>query len=438
MARRAKKAPKLKASPSTEVAITTPRTISDLPPELLHMVFAHLRKSRCIKSIKSCMWVRPLRDVAVRYLEFKSPHVHDSLNHFLSLMRTHSKSSLPETVQTLTLSNMSLDASLVRELLQLLPKLDSLYLHDISCKPPSPYPRPHSLPVPDAETIHSPRKLQINCRLAHGWSLSGMMHILSLIAPMEVYIFIHDGLRFRDKFDPTCLAAFPAVRVLRVSVWDREIPNSKKSIANVLVALSRTLAPDVLQTVWVDYDFKATLRALGTLLKRIGGNVKELKLCGYAPAKAWRKKRGWVEAFDDWKLLDLQACKKLESISFPTLYVRPCEDFKAQRALSYVAAGLLANYVSPTLRRFSIDLCYFMDPFAYEDRVEFDLQEFDKVLTQARFPNLSTFYFNVYVKWHLLEEGDYFTLAHARNAVYRALPDLYSRDVLRVVIEEPW
>ncbi len=278
------------------------------------MVFAHLRKSRCIKSIKSCMWVRPLRDVAVRYLEFKSPHVHDSLNHFLSLMRTHSKSSLPETVQTLTLSNMSLDASLVRELLQLLPKLDSLYLHDISCKPPSPYPRPHSLPVPDAETIHSPRKLQINCRLAHGWSLSGMMHILSLIAPMEVYIFIHDGLRFRDKFDPTCLAAFPAVRVLRVSVWDREIPNSKKSIANVLVALSRTLAPDVLQTVWVDYDFKATLRALGTLLKRIGGNVKELKLCGYAPAKAWRKKRGWVEAFDGMSVFaSLTRCTGLTS-----------------------------------------------------------------------------------------------------------------------------
>ncbi|TFK88475.1 hypothetical protein K466DRAFT_520747 [Polyporus arcularius HHB13444] len=434
MARRTKKAPKPKASNSTKVARIKCHTITDLPPELLHMVFTHLRNSGSTgtKGIKACLMLsRLLRDVAVSYLEFTSPRVHD-LDHFLSFMRRHSP--LQGRVQRLSLSDMSLDTSLVRQLTQLFPNMGSLTLEDICCTPPLSHHHPKS--DPETLPVAIPRQLEklwIKCGRARtdsgsGWSLCGIMHIVSLLAPEELIVSMSGGVRFGDKFDPTCLTASPAVRDLRVCLAPWETPKNRKSIANVLDALSRTLAPDIVQTITVDYDFKATLRALSTLLKRIGGNVTALDIHGPSPW-AWEDRQIWMDPFDDWRLLDLRACKKLESLELPPLYVRPREE---QRPLSYVACGLLANYISPTLREFKIDVRDFTCPETLEDREVLNLREFDKVMTQTRFPNLQKFGLTVAVSRDL-EDRSYY-VGQCRDAARHVLHRLHSRGVLGISV----
>ncbi|KAI0720687.1 hypothetical protein C8T65DRAFT_735641 [Cerioporus squamosus] len=85
------------------------------------------------------------------------------------------------------------------------------------------------------------------------WSLSGMMHILSLLASNAVTT---------ETFNPSYSTAKPAVQDLRLS-W--ETPNKSLS-EKVLNALSVTLARDCLESVEMMYDSKLALRALSTLL----------------------------------------------------------------------------------------------------------------------------------------------------------------------------
>ncbi|KAI0720684.1 hypothetical protein C8T65DRAFT_826160 [Cerioporus squamosus] len=430
MARRARKARKIEAVKSEEDAKTTPRTITDLPPELLHMLFSHLREYRY--TIEACTMVcRLLRDIAVEYLVFKRPRRVgdlDHLDHFLSFMRRHPRPS--KTVQSLTLFDMPLNGTLVREITQLFPNLKSLELSDISCTPPSPYHHPQS----DSETsVPAPMQLGnlvLDCTRARaassGWTLSGMMHILSLFHPKELIVWMKNGARFRDTFEPACLAESPAVQDLRVLIRESEIPRNRKSIANVLDALSRTLAPGVLQSVTVRYDSKATLRALSTLLKRIGENVKALTIHGPAP-RCGEKRQIWVDPFDD------LGVREAREDRLSPLYIRPREE---QRALSYVVAGLLANYAPRTLRKVTIDVRYIQSARTLEDMEVLDLQEFDKVLTQARFPNLQRFDLDVSVSWGLMDTAGY--MRQCCEAARRALPDLHSRGILKVQVEEPW
>ncbi|KAI0720685.1 hypothetical protein C8T65DRAFT_735639 [Cerioporus squamosus] len=326
MARGSKKAPKLQALELTADANPTHRTITDLPPELLHMVFA-----------------QGLRESSVSRV--------DNLGRFLSFMRRHLP--LPKTVRSLSLSDMPLNATLVRDITQLFPNLKTLELVDISCTPPSPY--------------NHPERNQTQ-RPYSGWSLSGMMHILSLFEPKELIVGMDNEAHFRDTFDPACLTAAPAVRDLHVRF--HESKPHKKSIANVVDAL-------------------ATLRALGTLLKRIGENVTALNIEGPAPWD-WTKRQGWLDPFDDRKLLNIRACKKLESISLPPFYLGRGENLKPRRALSHVGAGVLAHYAPPTLRYVTIrvrDLSRW-GMARLNDSAMVGLQEFDQVLTEARFPNL--------------------------------------------------
>ncbi len=310
---------------------------------------------------------RTLRHAALEYFAFKNPRV-DDLDHFLAYMRRHRLP--PKTVRSLHLSNVSLDATLVREIAQLFPNLESLTLVDISCIPP--LPRNHH-PQSDPETtppVPMPlNSLTLSCkrpRRDSGWSLSGMMHILSLLAPSELTVWMGHGVSFRDTFDPSCLAASPA------TVWDLDVgftgTPKKSAIATVTVldALSRTLAPGALQSVEVRYDSKAALRAPGTLLARIGSNVTNLAIHPPAPSELEERHQTWTDPFDgesrivsstcgirltvkffctlaDWTLLDIRGCEKLERL-YLSLNIRPLENLRPQRALCHVAAGLLAYY----------------------------------------------------------------------------------------------
>ncbi|RDX47290.1 hypothetical protein OH76DRAFT_1484890 [Lentinus brumalis] len=322
MDRRVTKAPKVKTECSTEGSKTTAyRTIVDLPLDLLHMILVQFRDSRW--NLDTCMKVcRTLRHAALEYLAFKSPRV-DDLDHFLTFMASHRLP--PKTVRSLHLSNVSLDAALVREIAQLFPNLKSLTLVDISCILPLPNHRPPSDPETTAPVPTQFNSLTLSCkrpRRDSSWSLSGMMHILSLLAPSELTVWMGHGVSFRDTFDPSCLAASPA------TVWDLDVgftgTPKKSAIATVLDALSRTLAPGALQSVEVRYDSKAALRAPGTLLARIGSNVTNLAIHPPAPSELEERHQTWTDPFDESSI--------------------------------HVAAGLLAYYASPTLRRVVIDL----------------------------------------------------------------------------------
>ncbi|KAI0720694.1 hypothetical protein C8T65DRAFT_692615 [Cerioporus squamosus] len=431
MVRRAKKARRIENPDPTEV-VKTPTSLLDLPPEVLHMIFEYRRNDfwRCrLAYMNVC---RELREVAVEYLEYRTPRV-DNLNHFLGFMQQHSP--LPKTVRSIHLSNMPLDAKLVRELTRLFPTLTSLTLANISCFPPYPYHHPQS----DSETAPVPMQLEtliIECspvrpgRASNSgsqWSLSGMMHILSLLAPKTLDVRMDNGICFRDKFEPSCLAATPAVQVLRFHFWE----TPKKSISNVLDALSVTLAPECLQSVTAKYDTKPSLRALSTLLERIGGNVTNLAINVPVPLWDMKRRKQWSDPLDDWALLDIRVCKKLESLYLP-IYVRPRD--KSQKALSYVGAGLLANYAPPTLRKVTIDIRDLERPTTLGNRSVLKLQEFDKVITQARFPNLQQFELRVEPTRELGRKAH--CTKKCREAALRTLPGLHALGVLDVRVKE--
>ncbi|RDX47287.1 hypothetical protein OH76DRAFT_1406192 [Lentinus brumalis] len=390
------------------------------------MIFAYRRKDWVRSKREYANVCRKLRDVAVEYLEFRNPQVND-LDHFMGFMRRHGP--LTKTVQSLHLLNVHLDATLVLEIRQLFPNLTSLALSDIVCNPPSPYNHPQSDPPenPLPEALKELEDLKIDCRPARadsGWSLTGLMHILSLLSARKLLIWMHDGMCFRDKFDPSCLAGTSAVQNVHVLI--SQIP--KKSMANVMNALSVTLAPDVLQGVEVEYDSKPTLRALGSLLDRIGGNVTNLTIY---PLVRWtlEERKKWTDPFDDWTLLDIRACKKLESLHLP-IYVRPKENLKPQRPLSHIAVGLLANYAAPTLREIIIDIHDLERPTTLGNRTVLRLQEFDKVVTQARFPNLQRFAVCVTPTRTLWNKANCNETCLA--AIHRALPGLRARGILIV------
>ncbi len=338
----------------------------------------------------------------------------------------------------------------MREIRLLFPNLTSLTLLDIICNPPSPYNHPQFDPpeTPLPEPLKELEDIRIRAREDSGWSLTGLMQILSLLSAKKLLIWMHDGMCFRDKFDPSCLAGASAIEYLRVTI--SQIP--EESMANVLDALSMTLAPDVLQRVEVEYDSKPTLRALSSLLDRIGGSVTNVSIYALAPRKL-EKRQKWTDPFDggfqcmlaafylidfclctDWTLLDIRACKKLESLHLP-IYIRPKENLKSQRPLSHIAAGLLANYAAPTLKEITINLWDLECPTMLGDNSVLKLQEFDKVVTQERFPNLQRFELSVVqteALWCKATTRMDVVARHCLAAGFRTLPGVRALEVLEV------
>ncbi len=139
----------------------------------------------------------------------------------------------------------------------------------------------------------------------------------------------------------------------------------------------------------------------------------------------------------DWTLLDIRACKKLESLHL-SIYVRHKEDLKPQRPLpvSHTAAGLLANYAATTLREISIDVNDLERPKMPENGTVLRLQEFDKVVTQARFPNLQRFELSVSPSEARGREAKCVEARRCLAATLRTLPGLRARGVLKVRVKK--
>ncbi|KAI0720689.1 hypothetical protein C8T65DRAFT_826164 [Cerioporus squamosus] len=425
MALRLKKAPRIQGPDPTEDVKPARTSLLKLPLELLGMIFEYLQEdhwdSESRKAYASVCWM--LRDAAIGLLDFRKPRVVRKLTHFLRFMGRYS--TLAETVQSLHLSNMALDAKLVRELTRLFPTLTSLTLTEISCSPPSPYHHPTSAVSMQLEELvicsgHGVRRGHARSR--RHWSLSGMMHILSLLSPKALF-------------------------ELGVS-FDRDYPPSN-ILPSVLDALSRTLAPDRLQSVKMQYDRKPSLRALSTLLERVGGNVTDLVIEPpmYMRNTTWCQFDGRPDPFDDWTLLDIRACKKLEHIELPicirrlhivNFYLSATHALARQRVEygvpppppSLVGAGLLANYAPPSLRKITINLKNLESASTLEKMSVLNLQEFDKVVTQTRFPNLQQF--ELYVESTEALECKLGYRERCKAAALSALPALHALGVLNV------
>ena len=274
---------------SNEVIKRPYRTITDLPPELLHMIFSYLRP--WTRHLKACsLTCRALRDVSVEYLKFPHPSVRD-LPRFVEFMQSHPP--ILTTIRGICLgSGTRLDATLVNTIKTLFPKLDYLNLVNISFDPTLDQTQSAALPF-------RLNRLNLTCMppmQGPRCSLPGMMHIISLLAPQKLSLQIDEGFRFdgRQSFGPSCIAASPAIASLRVR-FGRPV---EIDVATVLDALTKTLAPDTLQTVDVYYDSKATVRALGTMLARIGSSVTTLTLHASIPSSNPYKVEKWSDPFD--------------------------------------------------------------------------------------------------------------------------------------------
>ncbi|TFK88469.1 hypothetical protein K466DRAFT_662269 [Polyporus arcularius HHB13444] len=415
-------------------------TLTDLPAELLHMIFSELqyliRDFRC-----ACYSIRPstltcikLRKVAVDYLQF--PHVECDLAHFLRFIRDHPRPA--QTVRNLdlyvehpsgsTIPNAMADGSIlnadfVEAIQEFCPNVVSLALKDITYTPPV---TQENHAGPRTESLRLQRLALTCARGALGWSLSSLMHVVSLTAPKKLVVQIEGDGYSEEVFDPRVVVGLSAVANLAVRISD----SNKKPVASLLHALSQTLAPDSLKTIEVQYDSKESLRALGELLQHIGANVTKLTVIASLPSDL-EQRQDWIDPFDDWTLLDIRPCKKLEYLACP-IHVRRRNT--VDRPLSHVGVGLLANYApQETLRRVVVNLhgVSRAGTLRKSSRSVLQLQQFDKVLTHARFPHLLEFALHVrFTPYLRAEELNAFT-RECKDSARWTLHGLSLRGVLK-------
>ncbi|TFK88466.1 hypothetical protein K466DRAFT_488889, partial [Polyporus arcularius HHB13444] len=124
--------------------------------------------------------------------------------------------------------------------------------------------------------------------------------------------------------------------------------------------------------------------------------------------------------------LNIQSCKKLESLTLP-IYIPHA---KPEKAVSHVGVGVLKHYAPPTLRHITIMLYDLPRPTTLGNRVVLKLQEFDKVVTEARFPHLEEFSVCITVTDELARKSGRWM--KCVGAARRALPNLHARGLLKL------
>lgn len=421
------------------------------------MIFAELQKSQSSMprgSIRpSTLSCKPLRDVAVNYLYWSHPRITgtDELELFLRFMDTNHGPA--NTVRHIVLSSAVLDVKSIDQIRRLFPRLVDISLTDLTYCPPLIH-HHDSQPGPaDLTTALCVQGLSFSCtRATSGWTLSGMMDILSLLQPRDCNVTIELEGYSREAFDPRRIAGFSAVRNLVLRYKD---PTSKKSIGGLLDALSQTLDPNALDNVEVQYDSKESLLALGRMLERVGRNVTRLTVCPNAP-ETLAKREAWMDPFDgestvlatdhrhlhdyldnvafamsDWRLLDIRPCQKLVYICLH-IYVRRKEN--VSKYLSHVGVGLLENYAPPaTLGKVVIRIHDLPRAATLGNRSVLRLQAFDKVFTEARFPRLWSFFLKVGITEDLYDTWEY--KVNIEDAACRALRGLATRGLLEIFVQ---
>ncbi|RPD56052.1 hypothetical protein L227DRAFT_614920 [Lentinus tigrinus ALCF2SS1-6] len=381
------------------------RTLTDLPVEVLHMVFAHDKWLWKHQFLPSCSFTcRLLRAVALEHLDFRrlSLSYIETFDPLLEFLRTYPR--VAKTVVSLRLygrrtcypdplPTTTIDDALVASIVELLPKLNSLTLFSFKyVKSTAANAQPAAGPFPLSTFV------------------------LSLFTPKTKSIVELRLERFdiEEPFEPRFLHRLVDIERLRLS---RSIKGGPACTALAVQALSVSLKSDSLQELSVNIDSKETVYALGKLLSRAGGNITNLTI---------RHTRLTSDDHDplegSWQLLDVAACKKLETIILSM-------HFSETRTgpLSGPVVGILQR-ASPTLRKVIIMVDDLPRPTTLGNRTIFKIHDVDKVLSAARFPYLQECELNIghQVDCKVTPLG----WEKCKNSVQRALKSLHGRGLL--------
>ncbi|KAI0720683.1 hypothetical protein C8T65DRAFT_632429 [Cerioporus squamosus] len=355
-----------------------------------------------------------LREVALEYLHFRHSISVDDVPHLLTFMRNHPRLEFGKTVTSLHLRHSTIEAKVVDDMASLLPNLSSLTLESVRAL------RLGRGDVGDSNA--APLRLsRLDIHLCPRSYVSGLMHLLSSFNPKNLHLSgVGEDVEV-EVFDARRLARLSDVESINV----HPRTGGRKSIAPIVDALSKTLAADSLKSIRVTYDSKDTVRAYGRMIERLGSKITSLTLFA-RPPYPFEKRVGWVDPFDEWRLLNVHACKELQILEIP-IYV---PQGKPDRAVSHVGAGILAHHAPPSLRKVVIMLHDLPRPTTLGNRIVLKLQEFDKVVTQARFPHLQEFELGIAVTYDLTRKRGYWEKCVA--AARRALPGLHARGLLKI------
>ncbi|RDX47276.1 hypothetical protein OH76DRAFT_788851 [Lentinus brumalis] len=212
-------------------------------------------------------------------------------------------------------------------------------------------------------------------------SLKGGLRVLSLFDPVAWSSLDFDRFDVDESFEPQWLHRPLDLRRLNLS---RSSGSSPKHTASVMQALSMSLKSDSLQELYVQVDSKDTVVALGKLLSYAGRNITTLAIQNDGSYTSTRD--GWVDPLEgNWRMLNLSACTKLESISL-LMHFRE----KPTRPLSETPVGIIQQ-APPSLRMVTIDVYCLPKSTTIGNRSVFKIHDFDKVLSTMHFPHLQGF-----------------------------------------------
>ncbi|RPD75499.1 hypothetical protein L226DRAFT_46284 [Lentinus tigrinus ALCF2SS1-7] len=405
-------------------------TLTDLPVEVLHLILAHFDYDqewqwKHERSLRSCSFTcRLVRAVALEHLDFRHlflPGI-ETFDPLLDFLRTYPR--VAKTVVSLKLAGSTkydpgprsrytpmttIDVALLASIVELLPKLDSLILQSFHyTKPTAANVQPAVGPFP-----LSTFSLRGHCHPQS--SLTGVLSVLSLFTLEQVKDPALDEFDLDESSEPRFLSRLVDVQRL----WLRR-SSSPAYTASALQAFSVSLKSDSLQELSVQVDSKETISALGKLLTRAGGNITTLTIRNNPPEWAMPKDRDhWVNPLEgNSQLLDISACKKLESITLPMYFCKT-----RTRPLSEPVVGILQQ-ASTTLRKVIIIADNLPKPTTIGNRTIYKVHDLDKVLSPTRFPHLQECELNIGIRCTPL------AWSKCKDSAQRALKSLHGRGLL--------
>ncbi|KAI1786720.1 hypothetical protein LXA43DRAFT_756296, partial [Ganoderma leucocontextum] len=426
------------------------RTLSDLPPELLHAIISCVKSNR--KALRASSLVcRSVRAVAVEYFFPIGVAVTNvtSMDDLVSFLQ-HANPTLGNNIRWLRLSGKkgdrelpltTVDAAVMARLLPLVPNLTSLHLtHFIYTLPLQPLSPSVSHAQEDTPTgpFHL-RSLTVGSGLYatrhHKSSVSGLFRILSLFSVDTL-----DPWRCAGEFD-TSAPLDPAAlhRPLRIAKLDRIEEDWDSDCAVFLVkAFKEGIEPGVLESLGATCCSTAMVAAFGELLAHGGASLTRLDVSGRPVWSSDRRCHVKDPLDSHWHALNLASCPKLESIAISIYLGRASydnpqsADFESDvPALSLAGVGMLSQ-APCTLHRVIISLLDLPNVETLYDRRILRLEEFDKAITPSRFPVLKEVILEVSLDSDVAKHWDHdgFGWDDILTGVRRALPSLHTRGLL--------
>ena len=276
------------------------RTLTDLPPELLHLILADFDKLWYYKvTLWSCsLTCRLLRAVALEHLNFRRLSLKEvtSLDPLLAFLRLYPR--VAKTVISLSLWGplahpdsdsrplTTIDDTLVASVVELLPKLNSLHLQSFKYS------------MPQSPRAAGPFPLSTFTLRGHGHvqsSLTCTLRVLSLFTPKHVQDFNLSQFDLNTPFEPDALHRPADVQRLWLL---GSMGGGPRYTSRLLQALAVSLKSDSLQELSVKVDSKETVHALGELLSCTGCNLTTLEIRNGGAMLYPRERTTWIDPLE--------------------------------------------------------------------------------------------------------------------------------------------